>query len=108
MSAGRNSKLLVGDTVIVTSGASKGEQGKVLRFTHGGTRAVVEGVARATKHVKPVPAMGREGGLTTIDTPVAVSNLAFVDSAGKAVRLGYKTSESGQKVRVSRSTGDKV
>ena len=51
-----------GDTVVVLSGKDKGKKGKVLSvFPKKGT-AIVEGVAVATKHVKP-RRQGEEGGI---------------------------------------------
>ena len=42
-----------GDTVVVISGAQKGRRGEVLRMQPKAERAVVQGVAMATRHVKP-------------------------------------------------------
>ena len=42
-----------GDTVVVISGVSKGRRGEVLRMMPKADRAVVQGVAMATRHIKP-------------------------------------------------------
>ena len=42
-----------GDTVVVISGADKGRRGEVLRVMPKADRAVVQGVAMATRHIKP-------------------------------------------------------
>lgn len=107
-SSHRLTKLLVGDTVVVRSGEHRGAKGKILRFTAGGSRAVVEQVALVTRHVKPVPAMGREGGLKESESALPVSKLALVAADGSASRLGFEIGENGQKVRIARKSGAKV
>ena len=42
-----------GDSVIVTAGNSKGQQGRVLEVIRSKDRAIVEGVNMASKHTKP-------------------------------------------------------
>ena len=42
-----------GDTVFVTAGNSKGQQGRVLEVIRSKDRAIVEGVNMASKHTKP-------------------------------------------------------
>ena len=51
-----------GDTVVVITGASKGRRGEVLRVLPEADRAVVQGVAMATRHTKP-RGMGQPGGI---------------------------------------------
>ena len=50
------------DEVIVLTGKSKGKRGKVTKVLSNG-KVIVEGVNIITKHEKPVPALGKEGGL---------------------------------------------
>ncbi len=93
------------DTVIVIAGGDKGRVGKVVRVLPVEGRVVVEGVNRHKRHVK---AQGDQpGSITEKELPIHVSNVAlYVD--GKRVKVGFKTDEAGEKVRVDRSTGKAV
>ena len=51
-----------GDTVVVITGVNKGRRGEVLRVLPKADRAVVQGVALATRHVKP-RGMQEPGGI---------------------------------------------
>ncbi|MBN1927532.1 MAG: 50S ribosomal protein L24, partial [Prolixibacteraceae bacterium] len=42
-----------GDTVVVITGESKGQKGKVLEVNRAKNRAIVEGVNMVKKHTKP-------------------------------------------------------
>ena len=78
-----------GDTVVVLSGKDKGKKGKVLSvFPKKGT-AIVEGVAVATKHVKP-RRQGEEGGI--LKQEIAIN-------ASKLTRIARKVNEDGSIVR---------
>ncbi len=55
-------KIRQNDEVIVLTGKSKGKRGKVTKVLSNG-KVIVEGVNIITKHEKPVPALGKEGGL---------------------------------------------
>lgn len=55
-------KIRQNDEVIVLAGKSKGKRGKVTQVLPNG-KVIVEGVNIITKHEKPVPALGKEGGL---------------------------------------------
>ena len=106
--SGQNTKLRVGDSVVVISGASVGETGKILRFNKERTRVFVEGVNVIRRHERPMPALGRPGGIKEKEASVHVSNVAFAGIDGKATRLGYKRLENGEKVRISKKSGDAI
>ena len=101
------SKLRVGDAVIVTSGAHKGESGTISGFNKDHTRVFVGGVNRVRRHQKPQPALGRPGGIVEKEASIHISNVAFESSKG-ASRLAYKTGDDGRKVRIARKTGEEV
>ena len=97
-----------GDTVVVISGASKGRRGEVLRVLPKANRAVVQGVAMATKHNKP-SGMGRPGGITEQEAAVHVSNLRLIDpKSEKPTKVGFRVLEGGRKVRVAKVTGEVI
>ncbi len=88
-----------GDEVIVISGKDKGKKGKVLSVFPDKGKAIVEGVAIATKHQKPRRA-GEPGGIIKQEAPVDASNLMNICSkCGKPARIGRKVLENGDKVR---------
>lgn len=95
-----------GDEVIVIAGKNKGRQGKVLSVQ--GDKIVVEGVNVVSKHVKPNPQLGTEGGIEKREAPIHVSNVKIFNSAtGKGDRVGFRF-EDGVKVRFFKSNGAKI
>lgn len=96
-----------GDTVVVISGKDKGKKGKVLQVFADKNKCIVEGVALATKHLKPSQ-KNPQGGIEKHEAAIDMSNVMPYDAkAGKGVRVGYKM-ENGKKVRVSKKTGEKL
>lgn len=56
-----------------------------------------------TKHEKPVPALGKAGGLVKKEAAIDVSNVAiFNPETNKADRVGFRF-EDGKKVRFFKS-----
>lgn len=99
-------KIRKGDRVQVIAGASKGTQGEVLRVIPKEGRAVVQGVAIATRHLKP-RGMSQPGGIERREAAVHLSNLALIDpKTGKPTRVGFKVLADGRKVRVARASGE--
>lgn len=107
MALQNNTKLRVGDDVVVISGAHKGSTGSILRFNGDRTRVFVEGVNVVRRHDRPVPALGRPGGITEKEASIHISNVAF-QSADGATRLGYKRLDDGTKVRVNKKTQEVI
>ena len=108
MAARQKVRLKVGDPVVVTSGAHKGETGTVRSFTKDRERVLVEGVNKVRRHEKPQQALGRQGGIVEKEAPVAISNVAYRLSDGSATRIGFEVLENGQKVRVAKKTGEQI
>ncbi len=95
-----------GDTVVVISGKDKGKKGKVLQAMPKDSRVIVEGVNMMTKHQKPSQQM-QQGGIIHREAPIHVSNVMIFDKkANQGVRIGYKLLANGEKVRVSKKTGE--
>ena len=78
-----------GDTVIVITGNSKGQQGKVLKVDTEKYKAIVEGINMVSKHTKP-NAKSPQGGIIKKEALVHLSNLMVIDSTGKPTRTGRK------------------
>ena len=97
-----------GDTVIVLTGDSKGQQGKVLEIITKTEKAIVEGVNLVSKHTKP-NAAHPQGGIVKQEAPIQMSNLMLVDpSTGKPTRVGRKLNKSNKLVRYSKKTGEEI
>lgn len=97
-----------GDIVMVISGNSKGQQGKVLMVDQKKKAAIVEGINMVTKHAKP-DAQNPQGGIVTKESPINISNLMVIDGSGKPTRMGRKLDEkTGKLVRYSKKSGEVI
>lgn len=97
-----------GDTVIVITGDSKGQQGRVLRINREKDTAFVEGVNLISKHTKP-NTKSPQGGILKKEASIHISNLMIVDaSTGKPTRIGRKLNDSNKLVRYSKKTGEEI
>jgi large subunit ribosomal protein L24 len=100
-------KIKRGDTVVVVSGKEKGKRGEVKEVLPRKNRLVVEGVNERTRHARPT--QNNQQGLYTFDAPIDVSNVMLVDpGSGEPTRVGYRFTDSGEKVRVSKKTGKDI
>lgn len=101
-------KIKSGDTVVVISGKDKGKKGKVIEVLRSKERVLVEGVNMVSKHQKPNQ-KNPQGGIVHKELPIHVSNVMLFDpKAGKGVRVGMKILSSGEKVRISKKTGEEL
>jgi large subunit ribosomal protein L24 len=97
-----------GDTVIVISGNSKGQEGQVLQVDRDKGRAIVEGVNLVSKHAKP-NAANPQGGIVKQEASINISNLMIKDPAsGKPTRVGRRMNEEGKLVRYSKKSGEEI
>jgi large subunit ribosomal protein L24 len=97
-----------GDTVIVISGESKGQKGRVLEVNRDKNRAIVEGVNMLSKHTKP-NAKAPQGGILKKEAPIHISNLMLVDpTSGKPTRVGRKLNDNNKLVRYSKKSGEEI
>lgn len=97
-----------GDNVMVISGNSKGQSGRVLIVDKEKTKAIVEGVNMISKHTKP-NANDPKGGIVKQEAAVHLSNLMLIEKSGKATRIGRKKDEkTGNTVRYSKKTGEVI
>jgi large subunit ribosomal protein L24 len=100
-------KIRRGDTVVVISGKEKGKRGEVKEVLPKKDRVVVEGVNERTRHARPT--QNNQQGLYTFDAPIHVSNVMLVDpGSGEPTKVGYRFTDSGEKIRVSRKTGKDI
>ncbi|NCT11526.1 MAG: 50S ribosomal protein L24 [Rhodobacterales bacterium] len=98
-------KLRKGDKVIVLAGKDKGKKGEISSVDPKSGKAVVAGLNIAIRHVKQ--SQSDQGGRQPKAMPIDLSNLAIVDAAGKATRVGFRM-DGDKKVRFAKTTGDVI
>ncbi len=100
-------KIRRGDTVMVISGKEKGKRGEVQNVIPKDNRVVVRGVNIRTRHARPT--QQNQEGLYTFEAPIHVSNVMLVDpDTGEPTRVGYRFTDSGEKIRVSKKSGKDI
>ena len=98
-------KLKKGDKVVVLAGKDKGKEGTIQSVDPKAGKAVVEGLNLAIRHTRQTQTS--QGGRQPRPMPIDLSNLAFLDTNGKATRVGFRM-EDGKKVRFAKTTGDAI
>jgi large subunit ribosomal protein L24 len=94
-------KIRKGDTVIIIAGKERGKTGTVEAVFPLVNRAVVAGLNRYKKHVKP-SAKNPSGGIQEFSRSLHISNIMLLDpETKKPTRIGYETKNS-DKVRIAR------
>jgi large subunit ribosomal protein L24 len=97
-----------GDSVMVITGESKGQKGRILEVNRDKNRAIVEGVNLVSKHTKP-NAKAPQGGILKKEAPVHLSNLMLIDpTTGKPTRVGKKLNDNNKLVRYSKKSGEEI
>jgi large subunit ribosomal protein L24 len=99
-------KIKKGDRVVVLTGKDKGRQGNVLKVMPKDARVVVEGLNMVQRHTRPTQ-VDPQGGIKHKEASLHVSNVAVVDSQGKATRVGFRV-EGDKKVRFAKTTGEVI
>ncbi len=98
-------KLKKGDKIVVLTGKDKGKEGEISSVNPSTGKAIVDGVNVSIRHVKQ--SQNAQGGRVPQAMPIQLSNLALIDSKGKATRVGFRM-EDGKKVRFAKTTGETV
>jgi len=94
------------DTVEIISGAYKGQTGRVIKIFTSKDRAIVEGINKAKKHMRPTQE-NPQGGIVEKELSIHLSNLSLVHK-GKKVKVGFKMLENGKKVRINKLNGSTI
>ncbi len=95
-----------GDIVLVLAGKDAGKKGKVLKVFPEKNRVAVEGINRVKKHQRPNRAIP-QGGILRIESPMHASNVMLLcGKCNKPTRVGHRTLENGDKVRVCKRCGE--
>ena len=101
-----SAKIRKGDRVVVLTGKDKGRQGNVLKVLPKDERVVVEGLNMVQRHTRPTQG-DPQGGIKNKEASLHLSNVAVVDSTGKATRVGFRV-EGDKKVRFAKTTGEVI
>jgi len=97
-----------GDTVMVITGESKGQKGRVLEVDRDNNKAIVESVNLVSKHTKP-NAKAPQGGIIKKEAPIHISNLMLIDpSSGKPTRIGKRLNDKNKLVRYSKKSEEEI
>ena len=99
-------KIKKGDRVVVLTGKDKGRQGNVLKVLPKEERVVVEGLNMVQRHTRPSQ-LDPQGGIKNKEASIHLSNVALVDSNGKATRVGFRV-DGDKKVRIAKTTGEVI
>ena len=93
-------KIRKGDKVVVLAGKDRGKEGEVAFLFPKEGRLIVTGVNISKKHQRPTRET-MQGGIIDKAMPIDASNVAILSpSDGKPTRIGYRLTESGEKLRI--------
>jgi len=101
-----SAKIKKGDRVMVLTGKDKGRQGDVLKVLPKDDRVFVSGLNMVQRHTKASQA-DPQGGIKHKEASLHLSNVAIVDSKGKATRVGFRV-DGDKKVRFAKTTGEVI
>ena len=97
-----------GDKVKVLSVKDKGKEGTVLRSVPAKQRVVVEKVNMIKKALRPTQ-QNPQGGISTIEAPIHVSNVMLVcPECKQATRVSKRSNDEGKSVRVCKKCGKDI
>jgi len=98
-----------GDMVYVLSGKDRGKKGKVLQVDPSARKVLVEGVNIVTKHVKPRPNKGFQGGLVHQEAFIYADKVMLIcEKCGVPTKVGKKFLDDGKKARVCKKCGEVI
>ncbi len=100
------SRLRKNDQVQVMTGKDRGKSGRVVKIDHAKARAVVEGLNLVKKAMKK-KGQQQQGGISSVEAAIHLSNLQLVCKKCGPTRIGYKL-EGERKVRVCRKCGGEL
>lgn len=94
-------KIKKGDNVMVIAGKDKGKTGLIEKVFVSKNKVLIAGIAMAKHHLKPSK-KDPQGGIITMPSPIAVSNVMMVcPHCSKPVRIAHRLSDT-MKERICR------
>jgi large subunit ribosomal protein L24 len=100
-------KLRKGDTVVILTGKDKGKTGPVEKVFPKDNTVLVSGINMYKRHTKKRDEKN-PGGIIDSIRPIGASKVALVDKkTKKATRIGYIMAK-GEKVRISKKSGEHI
>jgi large subunit ribosomal protein L24 len=95
-------KIRIHDKVIVISGKDRGKIGIVKKILSA-EKIIVQGINIVTKHIKPIPAENKLGGIKKIEAYIHISNVALLNPhTNRPDKIGFKF-DKGKKIRFFKS-----
>lgn len=102
-------KLKKDDKVEVIAGKDKGKVGKVLKIMRKKDAVLVEQANIVKRHTKANPYKGASGGIVEKESPLHISNVVLIcDACTKRTKVGYRTTETGKKVRYCKKCNEVI
>lgn len=99
-------KIRKGDNVIVIAGKDKGRTGVILKMNLKDNTALVQGVNLVKRHQKQT--QSQEGGIITKESPIHLSNIAYLDpKENKPTKIGIMVKDD-KKVRFAKRSGEVI
>ena len=99
-------KIKKDDNVKVISGNYKGQTGRVIKIINKNNRAIVEGINKVKKHMRPNQE-NPQGGIIEKEMSINMSNLMLLYK-NKPVKVGFKIIKDNKKVRFNKMNGDVI
>jgi len=101
-------KIKKNDNVKIIAGKDKGKTGKVAQVFPKHNKVVVEGLNIRYKHMRPKK-QNEKGQRIEYSAPMDASNVMIIDSkTGKIARVSFKKIDSGEKIRISKKSGEAI
>jgi large subunit ribosomal protein L24 len=99
-------KLKVNDSVKVITGKDKGKTGKITKVLPKENKVIVSGVNKYKRHMKRRDNQ-TPGGVIEVERALH-SNKVMLLVDGQVTRIGYTLTQSGDKIRVAKKTGEPI
>lgn len=101
-------KIKKGDVVSVISGKDKGKTGKVIKVFHAESKALVERVNIAKKHVRK-RSEEQHAGVIEVERPIHISNVMFFcKTCNRPVKVGFSVAKDGSKSRICKKCEEAI
>ena len=97
-------KIKKGDNVKVVSGNYKGQTGRIIKIINKNNRAIVEGLNKVKKHMRPNQE-NPQGGIIEKEMSINITNLMLMYK-NKPVKIGFEINKDNKKVRCNKINGD--